>query len=89
MSQVVIQKGVAHGMRIECRGGKISYGLYLWHIAVFWMLGRVRAVPGEWYWPAAVGVTFALAAVSFYALERPMLRLKRRFERVPSGTPAR
>src|SRR6185295_14721362 len=36
--------------------GRVSYGVYLWHIAVFWMLGRVVRVPGEWFWPAAVGV---------------------------------
>jgi peptidoglycan/LPS O-acetylase OafA/YrhL len=64
--------------------GRVSYGIYLWHIAVFWGLGRLNLPLGRGFWPAAVGATFALAALSFYGLERPMLRLKRRFERVRS-----
>jgi peptidoglycan/LPS O-acetylase OafA/YrhL len=62
--------------------GRVSYGIYLWHIVVFWMLGRLGLGLGWGYWPAAVACTFALAALSYYALERPLLRLKRRFERV-------
>ena len=49
------------------------------------MLGRLGLKLGGGFWPAAVGLTFAFAALSFYALERPMLRLKRRFERVRSA----
>ncbi len=62
--------------------GRVSYGIYLWHIVVFWMLGRLDLGLGWGYWPAAAAFTFALAALSYYALERPLLRLKRRFERV-------
>ena len=62
--------------------GKVSYGVYLWHIVVFWMLGKLGLALGSWFWPVAVAVTFAFATLSFYALERPVLRLKRRFERV-------
>jgi len=62
--------------------GRVSYGVYLWHIVVFSMLGKVVRLPGEWFWAAAVGLTLALSALSFYGLERPALRLKRRFERV-------
>jgi peptidoglycan/LPS O-acetylase OafA/YrhL len=61
--------------------GRVSYGIYLWHIAVFWVLGRGTG-SGVWHWPMAWAATVGLAAVSFYGLERPMLRLKRRFERV-------
>ena len=65
--------------------GRVSYGIYLWHIVVFWMLGRLGLDLGWGYWPAAVGLTFALAAVSYAVVERPLLRLKRRFERVGSS----
>jgi peptidoglycan/LPS O-acetylase OafA/YrhL len=65
--------------------GRVSYGIYLWHIVVFWMLGRLGLDLKWGYWPAAVGVTFALAAFSYHLLERPVLRLKRRFERVASS----
>lgn len=58
--------------------GKISYGLYLWHYPVFkWM--KYASAP----WPVklalALFATFAVASVSFYLIERPLLRLKRRF----------
>jgi peptidoglycan/LPS O-acetylase OafA/YrhL len=73
--------------------GRISYGVYLWHAVIFWML-RVRKVglPGpSWVLPIAsalaVASVVAVAAVSFYVLERPLLRLKRRFERVESARP--
>jgi peptidoglycan/LPS O-acetylase OafA/YrhL len=65
--------------------GRISYGVYLWHIAVFWMLGKFNWSSGSLYWPVAFAVTFALAAASFYGLERPILRFKKRFERVGSA----
>jgi len=64
--------------------GRISYGVYLWHIAVFWMFGKAGWVGGALYWPAAIALTIAIAAASFYGLERPILRFKRRFERVAS-----
>jgi peptidoglycan/LPS O-acetylase OafA/YrhL len=65
--------------------GRVSYGIYLWHIVVFWMLGRLGLSFGEAFWPAALAITVALAALSYYLLERPLLRLKRRFERVASS----
>ena len=61
--------------------GQVSYGIYLWHIGVFWMLGKL-GVGGAWFWPASLAALVAVAALSFYALERPMLRFKRRFARV-------
>jgi len=62
----------------------------LWHCLV------VRAVPGHWFaqsmpdWLAAailLAVSVAAAALSYYAVERPFLRLKPRWE-TKSGTPA-
>ncbi|MCZ7527259.1 MAG: acyltransferase [Acidimicrobiia bacterium] len=64
--------------------GRVSYGLYLWHWPAFLVLSRDRL--GLSFWPTTavrVAVTFALAAVSFYAVERPMLALKARFGRLP------
>jgi len=71
--------------------GKISYGLYLWHMVTFWMGGLLPVSSFEgrgpaWLWMLAG--TVAVAAVSFYALERPLLKLKRRFERVRAPAPA-
>ncbi|MCA1579600.1 MAG: acyltransferase [Acidobacteria bacterium] len=58
--------------------GKISYGLYLWHYPVFkW----IKYASAPWPIKLALGLlaTFAVASVSFYLIERPLLRLKRRF----------
>ena len=58
--------------------GKISYGLYLWHYPVFKWIKYANAP-----WPVKLALallgTFAVASVSFYLLERPLLRLKKRF----------
>lgn len=58
--------------------GRISFGLYVWH---FLTLGVVMGttLPGLVKVPLAVGFTVAVAALSFYAYERPLLRLKRFF----------
>jgi peptidoglycan/LPS O-acetylase OafA/YrhL len=58
--------------------GKISYALYLWHYLMFEFAkkefstkaGRVLV---------GVGLAFLLAAVSYYFVERPFLRIKDRF----------
>jgi peptidoglycan/LPS O-acetylase OafA/YrhL len=67
--------------------GRISYGLYLWHLPLFLVLDEQRT--GLSFWPLFVlrfAATFAAATASFLLVERPALRLKRRFERV--RTPA-
>lgn len=58
--------------------GKISYGLYLWHFPVY----RVMVVNG--YSRIEVlffggAITFAIATISYYLIERQFLRLKDRF----------
>jgi len=59
--------------------GKISYGLYLWHYLVF---AEIQA--RKWQKPtelsAEIAITVATTLASFYMLERPVLRYKRRFE---------
>jgi peptidoglycan/LPS O-acetylase OafA/YrhL len=58
--------------------GRLSYSLYLWHWAA---LGAadVLAPSRRLVWLAiAVPLSFALAAASYWGIERPMLRLRRR-----------
>lgn len=64
--------------------GRISYGLYLWHHAVAWLpnpwlLGNLDPVS---HFVFRVTLSFLLAGASWFAIERPALRWKRRFERV-------
>jgi len=66
--------------------GRISYGVYLWHLPAYWLaslLPSARGGQGPWIWPLAI--TLGAAALSFFAVERPLLRLKRRFEKTGAG----
>jgi peptidoglycan/LPS O-acetylase OafA/YrhL len=62
--------------------GLISYGAYLWHFAVLVQLDRwgfrdVAAKTGQWIWVAAgLAGGVAIATVSWYLLEKPILGLK-------------
>ena len=62
--------------------GRVSYGLYLWHVVVFYAVARYTDD-----WPAlgrvvfALVVTAALTAGSWWIVERPALRFKARLVR--------
>jgi peptidoglycan/LPS O-acetylase OafA/YrhL len=77
--------GLAHPALVYL--GKISYGLYVFHVMA---LGLVRHAParlhlgGAWTAPVGFVLTLAIAAASYRFLERPFLRLKERFTYVPS-----
>jgi peptidoglycan/LPS O-acetylase OafA/YrhL len=71
-----LNRGLAHSWLVYI--GKISYGLYLWHHPIF-------RVVQSWEWPwqrtlvVEVAATVLVTLASFYLLERPFLRLKKRF----------
>ncbi len=59
--------------------GRLSYSLYLWHFPIYGLMKPGRFGGGI----VAIRVgrivaAFAVAAVSYYAIERPFLRLKKR-----------
>ena len=67
--------------------GKISYGLYVYHLAIIWFVSRIR----DW-WPisgepvakfltAAIAfpLTVLVASLSYFLMEKPLLNLKERF----------
>ena len=64
--------------------GRISYGLYLWHSPVAWL---TDARHYEWVpimdrpvlFAVRVVITFLVAGLSYYLVERPILGLKHRF----------
>ena len=65
--------------------GTISYPIYLWHQ---WAVGAARKItmaPRPVQFAIALVVTVAVASCSYWIIERPVLRLKRRFTgpRVP------
>lgn len=55
--------------------GKISYGLYIWHIPVFYSAFKL---PVHEYVQSTIGIvgTYAVAAASYYYLELPFLKTK-------------
>jgi peptidoglycan/LPS O-acetylase OafA/YrhL len=71
--------------------GKISYGLYLYHVPVFALLAWPLEYPALAF-AVAFGLTFAAAALSYYAVERRFLAMKHRIRvrvdgTIPSTTP--
>lgn len=81
------------GLRMEFRWlqylGKISYGLYVYHYAtiriVDKMLGERSGFVHALLRPAlGLGLTILVAAASYALLEKPFLKLKRRFTYVDS-----
>ena len=65
--------------------GRRSYAIYLWHVAALWCGLRLFPSSRALATVAGVGMTIALAALSNEMVERPALRLKRRFARQASS----
>jgi peptidoglycan/LPS O-acetylase OafA/YrhL len=63
--------------------GQISYGLYLYHPIVGWLVSTVAerlGIAGPWLRPLLIPVFIAVAAASWRWFEQPILRLKDRFD---------
>lgn len=66
----------------------VSYGLYIYHAPVLNVLLAAALIPPPLAIPVCVALALALAALSWWAVEKPFLRLKRRALReYPSAAP--
>jgi peptidoglycan/LPS O-acetylase OafA/YrhL len=55
--------------------GQISYGVYLWHFPIFRVM-QAFGLRGPVVLTAGGALTFAIAGLSYYVVEKPLLRLK-------------
>jgi peptidoglycan/LPS O-acetylase OafA/YrhL len=64
-----------------CYLGRISYGIYLYHYIIYWVVDGFRFdYKQPWYVGAAkIALTIAVAAASWHLIEAPILSLKRFF----------
>lgn len=75
--------------------GKISYGMYVYHLPLIWFVERFSEehVQGEMtHWMRVVislSATILIATLSFYLLETPILNLKDRFFSWSKAPPSR
>ena len=61
--------------------GRVSYGLYLWHVLAFSIVvDHTRTAPVAVRILLALAITAAVTAASWYLVERPFLRLKDRLD---------
>ena len=67
--------------RIPVFVGKISYGLYLWHNPIIFVL---KPKIHHFSTPILLSLSFAAAIFSYYVVEQPFLRLKSRVEPIPT-----
>jgi peptidoglycan/LPS O-acetylase OafA/YrhL len=61
--------------------GRVSYGLYLWHFPIFKALKEAGLSSSAKYWYLYLGLPLLPTVASYYLVERPCLRWKRRFQK--------
>ena len=64
--------------------GVISYGIFLWHTTIIlqliqWLHYRPLHIPTAKFLLEVLGLTVIISSVSYFALEKPALRLRRHF----------
>ena len=68
--------------------GRLSYGLYLWHFPVFTFVGRwFTALQPVRLMTLQIAGTFVCATLSYYLLEQPCLKLKKKFSVIKTRVP--
>ncbi|HEY4156280.1 MAG TPA: acyltransferase [Puia sp.] len=79
--------------------GRISYGLYVYHMLIIWLLSRflkpyIPAIPGRWLpyitvYGLVYAITIFVAYLSYHYFESYFLKLKTRFAKIHSTNEAR
>jgi peptidoglycan/LPS O-acetylase OafA/YrhL len=65
--------------------GRISYGIYLFHVPIYYLVWTYLPVRSAYlYWPVVFALSFGIAALSWTLVESPILRPSR-----PRGGPRR
>lgn len=72
--------------------GRISYGLYVYHLAIIWMMAQLfdLSVAERFPLPLALltlAITWIVSALSYQLMEKPLIDLKDKFFDVPSERP--
>ena len=60
--------------RLSLYLGKLSFGLYLWHVPVLFLLGRHTEMEPLHALPVAIALATGLAALTWHLVEQPLLR---------------
>jgi len=58
------------------RGNDLSYSIYLYHMLLIYSLIGVGLTAQSWLWLVVYGGAGVIAAISWFLIERPVLRLK-------------
>ena len=69
------------------QAGRLSYGLYLFHVPVLAWCGANSVWKEQGQCALAATLTLAITLVSYHVIEQPFLRLKSRFENRPATEP--
>lgn len=64
--------------------GSISYGLYLWHVLIYHTIQHLGFNDLTLITVGSL-VSFLVATLSYYGMERPILKLKKRFTRTAAN----
>ena len=67
--------------------GRLSYATYLYHLLVYVLVAKLFATDSFAYRMTAIALSFAAATVSYWAIEIPILPLRRRFRANPPPEP--
>jgi peptidoglycan/LPS O-acetylase OafA/YrhL len=76
------------GCRVAQFISRISYGVFMYHLAIWWAMGQIGSPlydTGPLPFFAMTALSLLAATLSWYLIEEPISRLKQRFPTVRSG----